>query len=244
MNSKRNVHRDFLFFDYIGLYRTERPPVKHNQAKSRSPGSNNIFFDTFGLIVYSQICWRTYRIWRIASSANASEQSQILYVLYHGNLIHWNRRKVETHIWAVKRFHNSWFLVNQKWVRIKSVSHTCVVLAFPIVTNISVFPQGTVDGKGSEAIPMEESNTNLVEEEKPPSGFINEVCKPNIFWTFVVDRTQNVSMEEKTNRPFLDLTPEVDLSSYRRPQRASLEMESLFSLSEWLLISFFNVNCR
>ena len=34
---------------------------------------------------YLRICKRTYRIWRIASSANASEQSQTLYVLYYWN---------------------------------------------------------------------------------------------------------------------------------------------------------------
>ena len=59
----------------VGLYRKERPPVKHNQVKSRSAGSKPRHFHTF---VYSQICKRTCRIWRIASSANASEQSQIL----------------------------------------------------------------------------------------------------------------------------------------------------------------------
>ena len=67
---------------YIGLCRNERPPVKHHQVKSRSAGSKPRHFHTF---VYSLICKRTYRICRIASSANASEQSQILYVLYYGS---------------------------------------------------------------------------------------------------------------------------------------------------------------
>ncbi len=36
------------------------------------------------VVWYLRICKRTYRIWGIASLANASEQSQILYVLYYG----------------------------------------------------------------------------------------------------------------------------------------------------------------
>ncbi len=64
----------------IGLYRKERPPMKRNQVKSKSVGSKPGHFHTF---VYSQICERTYRIWRIASLANTLEESQILYVLYH-----------------------------------------------------------------------------------------------------------------------------------------------------------------
>ncbi len=35
---------------YIGLYRKERPPGKHNQAKSRSAGSNNVFLTPLGYL--------------------------------------------------------------------------------------------------------------------------------------------------------------------------------------------------
>ena len=85
--------------------------MKHNQVKSRSTGgSNNEFLTPFWAICIQSDMLENYRIWKIASSAIASEQSQILYVLCH---IEFNResQKIQCKWWN-KGIHNADFPTN------------------------------------------------------------------------------------------------------------------------------------
>ncbi len=80
-----------------GVTRSNSPKYYQNVSKT--------------VVWYLRICKRTYRIWRIASSANASEQSQILYVLYYVKKI-----------WVQKHF---FFFENESYAKL------CELLELP-----------------------------------------------------------------------------------------------------------------
>ena len=78
--------RGNLKHDTADILRYQKDPKKNvlqsGVTRSNSPKYCQNVSKT--VVWYLRICKRMYRIWRIASLVNASEQSQILYVLYYG----------------------------------------------------------------------------------------------------------------------------------------------------------------